>query len=614
MTIGTYSDFFRALGQNESGNNYGFVSSLGYLGRFQFGEEALQAVGFYQGDGTSAIDFIGSWTAKSGSYGVWDKSGFLNSPAAQDAATTAWFERIDSDLNMLGLRQYEGQWIGGGQITNSGLLAGAHLVGVWALKSYLETRGGNDTRDGYGTPVSQYVHKFGDYQTPFIAGSAPVPAPAPAPDGAGQVLTSAYAGATLAGGSGADTLNASQGADQLSGGGGADSFVFKAMPWSAGRITDFQVGVDKLNLSGLYANGYRGADPVSDGYVRFVSDGAGGAKVMLDVDGWGPSGISFHVVTLQGVAATGLTAGNALGGTTATAPAPAPAPGPAPAPSTGAGQVLTSTYPGATLQGGSGADTLNASQGADQLSGGAGADTFAFKAMPWNAGRITDFQVGTDRLDLSGLYTNGYRGSDPMADGYVRLTSDGAGGTKVMLDVDGPSGPSGISFHVVTLQGVATSGLSAGSLFGGQPSTGGSGGGGTSATGQALTSPYPGASLTGGGGADTLSASRGADQLTGGAGADHFRYAEQPWSAGRVTDFQDGVDKLDLRPLFSAAGYRGGDPVADGYLRLQADGAGGTKVSFDADGWGSAHPWPTTITTLNQVSPNQLNNADWLFN
>src|SRR4051812_38121683 len=39
MSNGSYTQFLSALGQNESGNNYGFVSSLGYLGRFQFGEE-----------------------------------------------------------------------------------------------------------------------------------------------------------------------------------------------------------------------------------------------------------------------------------------------------------------------------------------------------------------------------------------------------------------------------------------------------------------------------------------------------------------------------------------------------------------------------------------------
>ena len=607
MTIGTYDDFFRALGQNESGNNYSFVSSLGYLGRFQFGEEAMQAVGFYNGDPTSAIDFVGSWTAKANSYGVWDKAGFLNSPSAQDAATRDWFSKVNDDMSALGLKSYIGQWIGGGAVTESGLIAGGHLVGVWALKTFLESGGRIDTVDGYNTPVSEYVRRFGGYETPFSVGGggqppAPAPAPAPAPGG-NQVLTSAYPGASLLGGAGADTLNASQGSDQLTGGGGADTFAFRAMPWSAGRITDFQAGTDRLDLSGLYANGYRGADPVADRYVSFVADGQGGTKVMLDVDGpGGGSTLSYHVVTLQGVAPGGLNAATVLGGGNAQ-PAPPPGGG------GGGGQVLTSAYPGATLIGGGGDDTLNASQGSDQLTGGAGGDTFAFKAMAWSAGRITDFQVGSDRLDLTALYTNGYRGADPVGDGYVRFVADGAGGTKVMLDVDGPAGGSAISYQVVTLQGVSPNGLSAGQVLGGgAPAPAPTGGG------QVLISPYPGASLAGGAGADTLQASRGADQLTGGAGKDHFVFGDLPWSAGRITDFQPGADALDLRALFAQAGYHGGDPRADGYLRLEDNGMGGTKVLFDADGWGPGHPWPTTITTLDGVKPWALGGSDFLFN
>jgi serralysin len=163
MSAGTYSDLLSALGKNESGNNYGFVSSLGYLGRFQFGEEALKAVGFYNGDSTWGIDFIGGWSAKAASFGVYDKVGFLQSAPAQDAAQQAWFANINDDLNALNLGKYEGQTVGGVAITKSGLIAGAHLVGVWNLKTYLETGGAVDTRDGYGTPVSEYVHRFGGF-------------------------------------------------------------------------------------------------------------------------------------------------------------------------------------------------------------------------------------------------------------------------------------------------------------------------------------------------------------------------------------------------------------------------------------------------------------------
>ena len=99
MSTGNYGDLLQALGKNESGNNYSFVSSVGYLGRFQFGEEALQAVGFYNGhDGTPQIDFIGGWTPLAATFGVFDKASFLASPAAQDAAQALWFQNIHDDL------------------------------------------------------------------------------------------------------------------------------------------------------------------------------------------------------------------------------------------------------------------------------------------------------------------------------------------------------------------------------------------------------------------------------------------------------------------------------------------------------------------------------------
>lgn len=207
MSAGTYSDLLRALGQNESGNNYAFVSSLGYLGRFQFGEEALQAIGFYQGDGNPyAIDFVGAWTETAHGYGVWDKASFLATPAAQDAAADAWFGKVWQDAAALNLQSYIGQWVAGVEVTPSGILAGAHLVGVWNLKSWLESGGAVDTRDGYGTPVSQYVGKFGGYDTPF--------APAGGEGGGGS--------------GGADTFHVFQGS-------GLD-LVLDFNPWEGDRV------------------------------------------------------------------------------------------------------------------------------------------------------------------------------------------------------------------------------------------------------------------------------------------------------------------------------------------------------------------------------------------
>jgi beta-glucanase (GH16 family) len=133
----------------------------------------------------------------------------------------------------------------------------------------------------------------------------------------------------------------------------------------------------------------------------------------------------------------------------------------------GSGQVYNSPGPGSTVTAGAGNDTINASQGADVLTGGAGADKFAFAALPWNAGRITDFVVGTDRLDLSGIFqASGYTGSDPIADNRMRLESDGSGGTKVFFDRDAPN-TGDWPFQVTTLQGVSPAGLTWAQLSGG---------------------------------------------------------------------------------------------------------------------------------------------------
>src|SRR5579883_660730 len=98
MSAGTFDQFLVALGHSESGDAYNFVSSAGYLGYYQFGEEALQTLGFYNGDSTSALDFTGSWSALAQSYGVNSKASFLASPACQDAAAHAWFNWLDAEL------------------------------------------------------------------------------------------------------------------------------------------------------------------------------------------------------------------------------------------------------------------------------------------------------------------------------------------------------------------------------------------------------------------------------------------------------------------------------------------------------------------------------------
>jgi Ca2+-binding RTX toxin-like protein len=244
------------------------------------------------------------------------------------------------------------------------------------------------------------------------------------------------------------------------------------------------------------------------------------------------------------------------------------------------------------------------------LTGKGGGDAFVFAKLPWNAGHVTDFAVGTDRLDLSAIFqASGYAGSDPVADGRMTLQSDGAGGTKVYFDHDATNGGDW-PFLITTLDQVSPTGLTWAQLSADTGGTSGPPPGGGS--GEVINSPGPGSTLTGGAGDDTLNASQGQDQLTGAGGADHFVWRNLPWNAGHVTDFVSGQDKLDLRPLFQASSYSGSDPIADRWLEFRPDGAGNTQVYVDHDGPDTGD-WPFLITTLDGVAPAQIAASDWIF-
>jgi Ca2+-binding RTX toxin-like protein len=458
---------------------------------------------------------------------------------------------------------------------------------------------------------------------------------APPSGAAGAALASPGSGAALTGGWGADTLTAGQGNDTLTGGAGADVFVFRPGTWAPAVVTDFVPGQDKLDLRQVLPAGYSG-DPLLQHYVVAVSDGAGGTEIYVDPDGGGPQSYGANnVADIKGVAPWQITRnellgyeGQIVGGYNPNvginlAPGASSGGGTGGGDTTGggsttSGQVYTASSTGSVLTGGAGNDTFNASQADDTLTGGAGADVFKLANEPWSPIHITDFAVGTDKLDLSALFAKyGYTGSDPVADGWIFLYGDGAGGTIVRFDHDGvgpnPQWPN----TIIDLEHVSPTGLTWANLSSGGGSTGGSGGtggtgggdttgGGSTASGQVYTATSTGSVLTGGAGNDTFNASQADDTLTGGAGADVFRLPNEPWSPIHITDFAPGTDKLDLSPLFAKYGYSGSDPIADGWVYLYGDGNGGTIVRFDRDGAGPNPQWPNTIIDLEHVSPTGL--------
>ena len=482
----------------------------------------------------------------------------------------------------------------------------------------------------------------------------------------GDTIASNDYGSTLIGGAGNDTFVAGHGADTMTGGGGSDTFVFNFTPWNAGHITDFNVATDKLDLTGIFHTiGYTGTDPVADGYLSFVSDGHGNTEVYVNPhsasQGW-PS----LVTTLDGVSASSITSSDYIFGTSSgTATTGTGDTASEPPVSTSAttytvvagvtnvtltgsaaqivtannlGDTIHSNDFGSTIIGGTGNDTIIAGQGADHLTGGGGNDTFVFDTLPWNAGHITDFNVATDKIDLSGIFSSiGYTGSNPVADGYLSFSSDGTGDTQVFVNSHSASNPWGTL--VTTLNHVDPSSITSSDyIFSTTPAAAPAAPVNTSATtytaaagvtdvtltgtsaqtvtannlGDTIHSNDFGSTLVGGTGNDTLIAGNGADHLTGGGGNDTFVFDALPWNAGHITDFNVATDKIDLSGIFSSIGYTGSNPVADGYLSFGSDGNGDTQVFVNSHT--ASSPWATLVTTLDHVDPSSITASDYVFN
>ncbi len=172
---GTFSQFLLKLGQRETGQKnppYNIENSLGFIGKYQFGEALLIDLGYYQASnyyngGSNGVDknyWRGSWTGKDG---INSKGDFLrNQNKVQERAIQAAFNLNWSRItNELSIKNYLGRSVGGVPITCSGILAAAHLRGEYGVINLL--RSGRVTHDEYNTSILQYLNEFQGYQTPY---------------------------------------------------------------------------------------------------------------------------------------------------------------------------------------------------------------------------------------------------------------------------------------------------------------------------------------------------------------------------------------------------------------------------------------------------------------
>lgn len=138
IPINRHKDFLDAIGFKESGNRYDIVNRYGYMGRYQFGKRTLRGLGFKQ-----------------------SKEEFLNSPLLQEKAMTALLKQNKRSLRKY-IEEYDGKVVHGVLVTESGLLAAAHLGGAGSVKKWFRT--GKVRRDGNGVKITSYMTKFSGYQ------------------------------------------------------------------------------------------------------------------------------------------------------------------------------------------------------------------------------------------------------------------------------------------------------------------------------------------------------------------------------------------------------------------------------------------------------------------
>ncbi len=139
----SFTGFKEAIAFKESQGNYRRINKFGYMGKYQFGKDALSYLG------------------------IKNHSEFLSNEALQERA----FERLLA-VNKAKLEKeialYSGQEIGGVLVTESGILAAAHLGGASSVKKFLRSKGKSLKRDGFGTSIASYMKKYAGYDTSSI--------------------------------------------------------------------------------------------------------------------------------------------------------------------------------------------------------------------------------------------------------------------------------------------------------------------------------------------------------------------------------------------------------------------------------------------------------------
>jgi len=135
--------FKEILGYKESTSDYKKVNKFGFMGKYQFNLNTLKM------------------------YKIKNSKTFINNAELQERVflinvqRNKWILRKD-------IKWFVGSNINNTIITESGIIAAAHLAGPGNVKKYLRSGGKYNTKDAFGTSISKYMEYFKGYDLSMI--------------------------------------------------------------------------------------------------------------------------------------------------------------------------------------------------------------------------------------------------------------------------------------------------------------------------------------------------------------------------------------------------------------------------------------------------------------
>jgi len=138
INLKDHTAFLRNIGNFESGNRYGIVNRWGYMGRYQFHSSTLESIGIKT-----------------------TKKKFLSSPTLQEEAMKRLLKSNKRTLRRY-IKKYNNTSLHGVYVTESGVLAAAHLGGAGNVIKWFKK--GEVFKDGNGTPITRYMKVFSGYE------------------------------------------------------------------------------------------------------------------------------------------------------------------------------------------------------------------------------------------------------------------------------------------------------------------------------------------------------------------------------------------------------------------------------------------------------------------